>query len=344
MSESRICNSVLDLYKMAPYIRLNNVPQSFGVNCEVVAKCEFYAGSGSSEDSSTSQTRKNRLEEESRSNLVRNVQNDLNEVDVIVRFRRESRESKKLFPAKVDVIRFYDNNGKKAMSEKSIEVKEKDAVDMVKSVITKEAILCGICSGAALVVALNEIKELEASCRAVVVFDDGLLPSGSHMLRTRVIEPQQAEPSISRKVSSSVPWYHGVKVGQIVTTVGMVTVTDNDKLGYVLNLMNHKQLNEVSVVNSKTGAFLGVATSGRIMNEIVNETMKMETNVTKILDNKYPRLEKTDELTLLVELLEVHPFVVVIEKVNPETEMIAMIVTPNELLNYYTNAVNRCGK
>ena len=46
----KIYNTVLDAIHMSPMIRLNKVPQSEGVQCEVIAKCEFLNPGGSLKD------------------------------------------------------------------------------------------------------------------------------------------------------------------------------------------------------------------------------------------------------------------------------------------------------
>lgn len=45
-----ICDSVLDTIGNTPMIRLNKIPKQEGVECEILAKCEFFNPSGSMKD------------------------------------------------------------------------------------------------------------------------------------------------------------------------------------------------------------------------------------------------------------------------------------------------------
>lgn len=46
----KILNNVLEAVGNTPLIRLNKIPQSFGVNCEILAKCEYFNPGGSIKD------------------------------------------------------------------------------------------------------------------------------------------------------------------------------------------------------------------------------------------------------------------------------------------------------
>jgi len=45
-----ICDSILDVIGQTPLVRLNKIPKSFGVQCEMFAKCEFFNAGGSVKD------------------------------------------------------------------------------------------------------------------------------------------------------------------------------------------------------------------------------------------------------------------------------------------------------
>jgi hypothetical protein len=45
-----ICDTALDCIGDTPCVRLNRIPQSEGVECEIVAKCEFFNAGGSVKD------------------------------------------------------------------------------------------------------------------------------------------------------------------------------------------------------------------------------------------------------------------------------------------------------
>ena len=46
----KILNSVLDAIGNTPLIRLNKIPQSYGLKCEILVKCEYFNPSGSIKD------------------------------------------------------------------------------------------------------------------------------------------------------------------------------------------------------------------------------------------------------------------------------------------------------
>jgi len=48
--EPKILNSILDHVGNTPLVRCNKIPQSFGIECEVLAKCEFFNAGGSVKD------------------------------------------------------------------------------------------------------------------------------------------------------------------------------------------------------------------------------------------------------------------------------------------------------
>ena len=46
----KILNSVLEAIGNTPLIRLNKIPQSYGLKCEILVKCEYFNPSGSIKD------------------------------------------------------------------------------------------------------------------------------------------------------------------------------------------------------------------------------------------------------------------------------------------------------
>ncbi|ORX57202.1 cystathionine beta-synthase [Piromyces finnis] len=50
MAEARIYNTVLEAIGNTPLVRLNKIPQSLGVDCEVLVKCEWFNAGGSVKD------------------------------------------------------------------------------------------------------------------------------------------------------------------------------------------------------------------------------------------------------------------------------------------------------
>ena len=46
----QILDSILDFIGQTPMVRLNKIPQSFGLKCEFLAKCEFFNAGGSVKD------------------------------------------------------------------------------------------------------------------------------------------------------------------------------------------------------------------------------------------------------------------------------------------------------
>jgi hypothetical protein len=46
----KILNSILEAIGDTPLVRLNKIPQSLGIECEVLVKCEFFNAGGSVKD------------------------------------------------------------------------------------------------------------------------------------------------------------------------------------------------------------------------------------------------------------------------------------------------------
>jgi len=47
---SRILPNILEFIGNTPLVRLNKIPQSMGIRCQVLAKCEYYGPGGSHKD------------------------------------------------------------------------------------------------------------------------------------------------------------------------------------------------------------------------------------------------------------------------------------------------------
>ena len=45
-----VCDSILDIVGQTPLIRLNRIPQDYGIECEMLVKCEFFNAGGSVKD------------------------------------------------------------------------------------------------------------------------------------------------------------------------------------------------------------------------------------------------------------------------------------------------------
>ena len=49
-TEPKICDTILDHVGNTPLVRLNKIPRAEGVECEILAKCEFFNAGGSVKD------------------------------------------------------------------------------------------------------------------------------------------------------------------------------------------------------------------------------------------------------------------------------------------------------
>lgn len=356
---SKICNSVLDLYQVSPLIRLNAVPKLYGIKCDIIAKCDFYSGLyGAKQNGFQLADTANWCDDkENRLSWIKKVSDQCEgRLDVLVKVQRRSEEqigAKKHFPTKVDIVLLEDDQetGKKRVrSEKTIKISEKEAVEMVTKIVTKEAILCGIASASALAAAFKVVKEYSEEKRCVVFFEDGLLPTGLNLPvdKSAVVVADKLDIVSKTAVAKrgvSWNWYDDMAVSHMISS-GLITVSEDDKLGFTVKLMKREKVHQLPVVSSMGGLFLGVVTSSDIMQQIVDETVTMESRVEKVMVSKFPRLEITDDLSLLIHLLDQHAFVAVVRKLDvlDGAEMAQMLVTPIDILNFYRTVVTRCGR
>lgn len=58
------------------------------------------------------------------------------------------------------------------------------------------------------------------------------------------------------------------------------------------------------------------------------------------MTTKCPRVERGDDLSVLIFLLDKNPFVAVVDKLS-DGETIDMVMTPVDLLDYYSNVIAR---
>jgi len=50
LAQPKICDTILDHIGHTPLVRINNITKDEGIECEVLAKCEFFNAGGSIKD------------------------------------------------------------------------------------------------------------------------------------------------------------------------------------------------------------------------------------------------------------------------------------------------------
>ncbi|XP_018023735.1 cystathionine beta-synthase-like, partial [Hyalella azteca] len=175
-----------------PLVRLNNIPKSCGLKCQVYAKCEFFSAGGSVKDRIALRM----VEDAEKKGIITPGQSVLIEptsgntgiglalCGAVKGYRTiivmpEKMSDEKLNKSVVDEEwRFYYDNALDAKDREHVDIwmksRDKESFAMSRRMIKEEGLLCGGSCGAAMHAAMIAAKELDADQRVVVVLPDSV--------------------------------------------------------------------------------------------------------------------------------------------------------------------------
>lgn len=115
----------------------------------------------------------------------------------------------------------------------------------------------------------------------------------------------------------------------IVTTIG-----EYEKCSKAINLMKVNGFDQLPVVSTDTKILHGMVTVDQIMAKIHAGVADLDSPVSKVLLNKYPRVKLQDQLGSLIKLLRSNPYAAIVDPIGNNEVRIVGIITHIDILDY----------
>jgi len=223
--------------------------------------------------------------------------------------------------------------------DKWFKTNDRDSLTMARRMIKEEGLLCGGSCGAAMTVAMQAAKELEAGQRCVVV-----LPDSVRNYMTKHLSDQWMEDRgfISEKEEDSKQhWWSNLKVSSLPLAAPL-TVLPSISCQDAIAIMQREGYDQLPIVDME-GLIQGVVTLGLLTAKMVSSKIEVSSPVSSTLYTQFRKITLDTTLGRLSRILDRDHFALVvhtqrlyIEGSVQEKEVCIGIVTQIDLLTYIT--------
>lgn len=219
----------------------------------------------------------------------------------------------------------------RSVVDKWYKSEDKSSLEMARKLISEEGLLCGGSSGSAVVAALEAAKDLKEGQRCVVI-----LPDGVRNYMTKFLDDNwMSERNFGNNVNQNKkPWFWSEPINNLVDGMNVESVSPNTKCFEAIAIMKRHGYDQLPVLQVDNNILVGMITVSHTMAKMSGETVTMESNVSEVIIKNYPKLERSQTLGSISQMLKTNPYVVVYDKVSENSERIAGIITHIDILNY----------
>jgi cystathionine beta-synthase len=217
--------------------------------------------------------------------------------------------------------------------DKWLKTDDKPSFEMARKLIAEEGLLCGGSSGSAVVAALEAAKDLKEGQRCVVILPDGVRNYMTKFLDDNWMNERHFgnydDDSQQKK-----PWFWNEPIHSLVKGMNAESISPNTKCFEAISIMRRHGYDQLPVLRPDSLVLIGMVTVGHVMSKISTEAVTMESPVSEIVIENYPKIERNGKLGSVSKILKNNYYVVVFDKVSETEESIAGIITHIDFLNY----------
>ncbi|RWS14377.1 cystathionine beta-synthase-like protein [Dinothrombium tinctorium] len=214
----------------------------------------------------------------------------------------------------------------KESSEEWVKVDQEEAIAMTRKLIAKEGLLCGKSSGAAVVASLPIAKCLSEDQRCVVLLTEGIL---SFMSKLALDYGTHCE-----KQNQTNSWSWQLPLNNFASNMNRVAITEEIKCFEAIRLMKKHSMQQLPVLSRIDSSLQGIITSSDVMNKMIANLVGSETPSSACARRDFVKVNLQDSVGKVLFLLEGNSFVVVVDKINEESDRFIGLIRQTDALNY----------
>ncbi|XP_034114775.2 cystathionine beta-synthase-like protein isoform X2 [Drosophila albomicans] len=210
-----------------------------------------------------------------------------------------------------------------------VKVYDLDIFPMSRRLIAEEGLLCGGSSGGAMFAALKCARSLKAGQRCVVILADGVRNYMSRFVSDNWMEAR----GFKQLDNPHRHWWWDVPISKLKLSSPVATLQSNTTMGQAIEIMQRHGVDQLPMVDQKTGAVLGVVGQETLLNQLVSMNRQLDEPALKAINKRVVRLPESDIVGKLARVLEVDPSVLVVG----QNEKILAVVTKADIIAYISN-------
>ncbi|KAM3956549.1 cystathionine beta-synthase [Aphomia sociella] len=223
----------------------------------------------------------------------------------------------------------------RAVIDKWIKTDDHNSLQMARRLIRDEGLLCGGSSGSAMWGAIQAAKSLKAGQKCVV-----LLPDSIRNYMTKFISDPWMEARCFKKVAKNdkVWWWENLITNDIIQPA--VSISNKITPVEALDKLKQTKAPLLTIVND-IGSVVGVFTADYARRRLVNMAGAISENLDKFTVKKFYKVDLIMKPTLgqISRILDISPFIVVVDSDTQLVQRPVGVVTSEDLLIYTTKQI-----
>ncbi|CAL8080907.1 unnamed protein product [Orchesella dallaii] len=220
---------------------------------------------------------------------------------------------------------------------------DKESLQLARSLIREEGLLCGGSSGSALSCALKAIEDADLKAGQVCVV---ILPDGVRNYMTKFLSDQwmMERDLLPQKDITHQYWWWDTTVASLRLEAPL-TILPDVPVQEAIDIMKRKGFDQMPVVDAN-GVILGMVTLGSLLTRVISKKIEYKDPVEGALYRQFKKVSLNMPLGKLINLLHTHHFALVthsqiqyagVNKDEKKKEVIIGIVTQIDLLHYISS-------
>jgi len=210
-----------------------------------------------------------------------------------------------------------------------VKIYDKDCFPMSKRLNAEEGILCGGSSGGAVYAALQYAKKLKAGQRVVAILPDSI----RNYMTKFVLDNWMEARDLKELVNEFDHWWWTTPISALQLTPPPV-LNCNATIGKAIEELKKNKLTEMPMVDEQTGIIIGVVGQETLLNNIVGMGRNPTEPAVKALNKRVIRLPSNAILGKLARVLDIDPYVLIIDKDANNKDIIRGIATKMDTLSF----------
>ncbi|XP_067259490.1 cystathionine beta-synthase a isoform X2 [Chanodichthys erythropterus] len=344
-----ILPTILDRIGDTPMVRINKISKTFGLKCEILAKCEYFNAGGSVKDRISLRMVEDAEREgilKPGDTIIEPTSGNTGKVDMLVAgagtggtITGVARKLKEKCP-NIKIVAVdpegsilavpdelnrtdktqYEVEGigydfiptvlDRSLVDKWYKSKDEESFAMARMLIRDEGLLCGGSSGTAMAAAVKFAKELKEGQRCVVILPDSIRNYMSKFLSDKWMF-QKGFLRVE-DIMVNKPWWWNLKL-QSLNLSAPLTVLPTVTCQKTIKILKEKGFDQAPVVN-EAGLILGMVTLGNMLASVLAGKVKPSDPVSKVLYKQFKQIRLTDNMGKLSRILETDHFALVVHE------------------------------
>ncbi|CAH0553342.1 unnamed protein product [Brassicogethes aeneus] len=204
--------------------------------------------------------------------------------------------------------------------DKWIKSDKNEGFKMARRLIADEGIFCGVYSGMAVCVALNEAKTLSASNKCVIILPDNIRDYLQMFVNDSWLQVKNIEPCSN----PGDYWWWDVNISEL-RLKPLQIAEDSMSCHSVMHIMRKYRIKQVPIIN-KHNSLVGAVTFSGIINKILSGEVHSKDPVGKCVTD-YNGIEEGDSATLglAMRTLELQPNAIIYQIASSEVGIIKKV-------------------